>query len=450
MKNTLDYLKLRFTEKYIYILLIHILIGVFIYEFPFFSKIYAYLILVVGFFIIVKNKNKNNEVLLVSAYLVGSEVLLRMSYGSPNYEFGKYGIILFAILGIYFSIYNKKSRLYLIFILLLIPSLILSFFVLKTSFRQRIIFDILGPLSLAIFSIYTFKRPINIEQLNNILFLIGLPILSTCIFLFMFSFSINDIYFITQSSAIFSGNYGPNQVATILGLGLFIFFTRLIFKSQLLFHLFINLFVTFYFGYRCLLTFSRGGMLTALVIILFFILLLILDFKSYKKYHLKSKLIFCLLAFFSIFFLTAFESKGIIIKRYANEDTRGIAQDEPKYIRKKIIIREFQKFIENPIFGIGVGKGKEESLKELGKEVSTHCEITRMLSEHGVFGSIALLILILTPLLLFYENSNNIYFFSFYLFWLLTISHSGMRLAAPSFLYALSLLNISDKKYNQG
>jgi hypothetical protein len=437
---------LRCTENYIFLLLIHIFIGVIIYEFPFLSKIYAYLILVVGFFIIVKNKNKNNEVFFVSAYLVGSEVLLRMSYGSPIYEFGKYGIILFALLGMYFSSFNKKSRLYLIFILLLIPSVILSFFVLKTSFRQRIIFDILGPLSLAIFSIYTFKRPINIEQLNNILFVIGLPILSTCMFLFMFSFNINEIYFITQSSAIFSGNYGPNQVATILGLGLFIFFTRLIFKSQPPLYLFINLFITLYFGYRGLLTFSRGGILTALVIILFFILLLVLDFKSYKKFHLKSKLIFCTLAFFSILSLTAFESKGILIKRYANEDIRGIAQDEPKYIRKKLIIREFQKFIENPIFGIGVGKGKQDSLKELGKDVSTHCEITRMLSEHGIFGSIALFILIITPLLLYYENPKNIYFFSFYLFWLLTISHSGMRLAAPSFLYALSLLNINDEK----
>lgn len=446
MKNTLDSLKLRFTENYFFLLLIHIFSGIIIYEFPFFSKIYAYLILVAGIFIIVKNKNRNNEVLLVSAYLVGSEVLLRMSYGSPNYEFGKYGIILFAILGIYFSSFNKKSKPYLIFILLLIPGVILSFFVLKTSFRQRIIFDILGPLSLTIFSIYTFKKPINIEQLNNILFVIGLPILSTCVFLFMFSFNLNEIYFITQSSAIFSGNYGPNQVATILGLGLFIFFTRLIFKSQSLFYLFINLFLTIYLGYRGLLTFSRGGMLTALVIIFFFILILVLDLKSYEKYHLKPKLIFCTLAFFSILLLTAFESKGVIIKRYANEDTRGFAQDEPKYIRKKLITRELQKFIENPIFGIGVGKGKQESKKELGKEVSTHCEITRMLSEHGIFGCIAILILIITPLSLFYENSKNIYFFSFYLFWLLTISHSGMRLAAPSFLYALSLLNINDKK----
>lgn len=446
MKNTLDSLKLRFTENYFFLLLIHIFSGIIIYEFPFFSKIYAYLILVAGIFIIVKNKNRNNEVLLVSAYLVGSEVLLRMSYGSPNYEFGKYGIILFAILGIYFSSFNKKSKPYLIFILLLIPGVILSFFVLKTSFRQRIIFDILGPLSLAIFSIYTFKKPINIEQLNNILFVIGLPILSTCVFLFMFSFNLNEIYFITQSSTIFSGNYGPNQVATILGLGLFIFFTRLIFKSQSLFYLFINLFLTIYLGYRGLLTFSRGGMLTALVIIFFFILILVLDLKSYEKYHLKPKLIFCTLAFFSILLLTAFESKGVIIKRYANEDTRGFAQDEPKCSRKKLIIREFHKFIENPVFGIGVGKGKQESKKELGKEVSTHCEITRMLSEHGIFGCIAILILIITPLFLFYENSKNIYFFSFYLFWLLTISHSGMRLAAPSFLYALSLLNINDKK----
>jgi hypothetical protein len=66
-----------------------------------------------------------------------------------------------------------------------------------------------------------------------------------------------------------------------------------------------------------------------------------------------------------------------------------------------------------------------------------------MLAEHGILGVINLLILLLTPLFLYLNNKNNIFLFSFYVFWLLTINHAAMRIAAPAFIYALSLLKVS-------
>ena len=39
-------------------------------------------------------------------------------------------------------------------------------------------------------------------------------------------------------------------------------------------------------------------------------------------------------------------------------------------------------------------------------------------------------------------NKENIYVFCFVLFWLLTINHAAMRLAAPAFVYSLSLLKV--------
>jgi len=61
----------------VYLILLHIGLGILIAKLPFFSKFYAILIFFVGLFIVLKNKNRNNEILYVIAYVAGSEVLLR-------------------------------------------------------------------------------------------------------------------------------------------------------------------------------------------------------------------------------------------------------------------------------------------------------------------------------------------------------------------------------------
>jgi hypothetical protein len=69
-----------------------------------------------------------------------------------------------------------------------------------------------------------------------------------------------------------------------------------------------------------------------------------------------------------------------------------------------------------------------------------------MLSEHGVAGLLALFILILSPLFYWLRYKPSIYFFAFYFFWIFTINHSSMRLAAPGFIYGLCLLYIINEK----
>ena len=106
---------------------------------------------------------------------------------------------------------------------------------------------------------------------------------------------------------------------------------------------------------------------------------------------------------------------------------------------------EIDEFLKNPILGVGVGKIKELRQKSEGIEAASHNEISRILSEHGLFGMIAFLILLITPLLFRIHNNSNIFFYSFYFFWFLTINHSSMRIAAPAFIYGLCLLDIQYK-----
>ena len=70
--------------------------------------------------------------------------------------------------------------------------------------------------------------------------------------------------------------------------------------------------------------------------------------------------------------------------------------------------------------------------------------MSRIISEHGSLGVMAFSILLLVPLFFRLKDRSNVLFFSFYLFWFLTINHSSMRIAAPAFIYALSLIHIKD------
>ena len=104
----------------------HIVIGVLMYNNWYMAKIYGYSIIFGGILYVINSKNRNNEVLYATAYLVGSEIVLRMTDGNPVYEFSKFGVMIFILVGVYFTGISKNAIPYWVFLLLLIPSVILT------------------------------------------------------------------------------------------------------------------------------------------------------------------------------------------------------------------------------------------------------------------------------------------------------------------------------------
>ncbi|NBU82877.1 MAG: O-antigen ligase domain-containing protein, partial [Flavobacteriaceae bacterium] len=243
-------------RKYIILILLHVLIGILIYLFKPLSVVYAISILAIGLYYIVKKQNRNNEVLFVSAYIVGSEVFLRMTGGSLLYESAKYGVMLFLALGMYYSGFSKKTIPYWVYLLLLLPGVFIATDTLNlgTDIRKQIAFNISGPVCLGIASIYTFNRKILFSQLNNILLSLGLPIFSTTIYLILYTPDLKEILTGTGSNFATSGGFGPNQVATLMGIGMFVFFSRLILESKTKLLFLINLVILFNITYRGLVT----------------------------------------------------------------------------------------------------------------------------------------------------------------------------------------------------
>lgn len=441
-------MKIKKTKlSYSFLLAFHAVIALAVFAIPFFSKLYALLIPIVGFFIVYRAQNTNNEVLLVAAYLVGVEVFLRMTGGNFNNEFVKVNVIFFMLLGMVYSNFSTNAFIYWLFLILLIPGVLITATIFNPSIdiKKSLVFNLSGPICLAISSIYMFKRKILFSELQNVLIAMGLPIVSTTIYLFLFNPSVRDVVTGTQSNFETSGGFGPNQVSTALGLGMFIFFTQLILFSKSTKAIVINGILLMLITYRGIVTFSRGGIITAVVMIVC-LLFLLYRFSNAKG---KSKFVFVFiltgLMAVAVWTYSSLQTNGLIGKRYANQDARGREKKDNLGGREQIMNEELTLFLENPILGVGAGMGKQIRKETFGAEAASHNEITRMFSEHGLFGIFGLLILFITPFVVYINNRQHLYFLSFFVFWLLTINHAAMRIAAPAFVYAMSLLLVQVK-----
>lgn len=428
-------------------ILIHGIIALAVFVLPFLSKIYALLIPIVGFYIVSKRKNKNNEVLIVAAYMVGAEVLLRMTGGNFNNEYVKLSVIFFMLLGMIYSSFSTNAFIYWFFLILLIPGMLITATStnIDVDVKKSLVFNLSGPLCLAICAIYMFQRKILFTDLQNIVIAMGLPIFSITVYLFLYNPSVRNVVTSTTSNFETSGGFGPNQVSTVLGLGIFIFFSQLILFSKSKKLMILNGILLILVSYRAVVTFSRGGVMTAIVMI--FCLLVLMFYFSNEKGKSKFVLVFIVTGLMgtAIWTYTSLETGGLINKRYANKDAAGRLKKDRLGGREEIMDTEFKLFLDNPILGVGAGMGKELRKEVFNLEAASHNEITRMLSEHGLFGIFGLLILFVTPFVLYIHNKQHLYFFSFYLFWLLTINHAAMRTAAPAFVYALTLLSVKVK-----
>lgn len=427
--------------------LAHIILGIVLYTLGFLSKVYGIVIPILGIMFIMKTQNKNNQVLLASSYIVGCEVLLRMSEGNISHELAKYMVIIYSLMGVYYSGISKKTFIYFLFLLVLLPGIFIGANVLnfETNIRKAILFNILGEITLFFSVLYTFGRKIKFSDFNYILKAIALPLISMLTYMLIHSPSVKDVVTGTSSNFETSGGFGPNQVSTILGLGMFVFFTLMMFYSKSRREQLLHLGLLMFTSYRGIVTFSRGGVISGVIMIL------ICFFLIYKFSNKKAKLKISAIAIFSFFIgmgvwtYSVMQTDGLIENRYSNQDARGREKEDRLGGREKIAKTELQMFWENPLLGVGVGKNKEYREEMTGILAASHNEITRLLAEHGSLGIIALLILIIVPLIASFQNKQHLFLFPFYLFWALTINHAAMRLAAPAFIYSLTLLNVTFK-----
>lgn len=395
-------------------------------------------------------KERFKEVIIACAYVAGSEVFFRMTKAYLLYETGKYLVILFIALGLFYDGFKRKAYPYALFLLFLIPGILVSYESISydANFRTMVLFNLSGPICLSVVSIYTYGKSLTYKDFLSILNFLIYPLIAMTIYVILYRPDLRDVITNTAASAAASGGYGPNQVATVFGLGIFVLFSRLFipYKNKLVY--FIMILLLCLMTLRGILTFSRGGILTGAIMSGCFLLFYFMYSNLKSKVSSVFKLGGAIGVVILIWLFSLAQTGGLIENRYTNKDSLGREKGDITTGRADIIDTELSTFMENPFLGVGVGSMKGIRLESTGIEAATHNEVSRMLSEHGIFGIFALLILIIVPVFNNPFGMKNIYFYSLLLFWFITINHSAMRIAAPAFIYGLSLINITREKKN--
>ena len=432
-------------DYFLKILLLHALLGLAVFYVRPLSFVYAAGIFLVGCYAIVKSKNRNNEALYWMGYIVAAEVFLRMTKGNIGNEFGKYCVLVFSLLGLYCSGVSKRATPYFIFLIAMIPGVVYGIMELSfdANIRKALVFNLLGPLALGVAALYTCCRTITLQDMEKLTRWMVYPMIPMLVYLFLYNPDIRAVITGTDSNSATSGGFGPNQVSTILGLGMFLAFTRLLYFSKTLFWQMFHLLLLMLFTYRGVITFSRGGVITgiAMIVVLVGITFLMVSNRGRAKITFAGSAIVVL--GFVVFTYSIVQTGGMILNRYKGEDALGREKASKLSGREVLIESELNMFYEHPIMGVGVGRNKEYREAETGILAASHNEISRMLAEHGILGVVNLILLLLTPFVLYFQwNKQHVFMLSFWIFWLLTINHAAMRIAAPAFVYALSLLNV--------
>jgi hypothetical protein len=379
-----------------------------------------------AFYFLVKDKEPD-RLILAAAYLVGAEVIWRMTDAAIFWESGKYAITLLFILALL-----KHQQLFqtvkwpVIFFILLLPSVAL----LPTFDREIIAFNLSGPLSLAVATMYFSTITLNQTQIKRLLLALYIPIVMVAFLATYSTFTAGEISFDRSSLAVTSGGYGPNQVSSILGLGaltglLYVFIER---RYRLL-RLFLII-GSLWMLAQAALTFSRGGMLTMVATLLFAALFILRDSRSRVTFIGGAVLLILLWSYLVFPTLNNFTG-GALATRIRDLDLTG---------RDKIIQADLLAFRENIFAGVGIGQSPEYHAL-LFRRSAAHTEFTRWLAEHGLFGLLALALfsmVVLRRLLIKQPPLTKALILSFTLWSLLFMSHAAMRLAAPSFVFGLA------------
>ncbi|MCS5488985.1 O-antigen ligase family protein [Algoriphagus limi] len=439
----------------IILILIHILLGFSATITPFGIIAWFYLVLISSAVYVMKEKRSIFILVSLLFYLISFELLARMARTSPfiPYELGKY--LLCA--GLIFGIIRSKviGSLGAIMLVCLLP----AFFVDVSGQVQQsdIIFNVLGPINVALAITFFNKKVISSLNLGSIIRLMVYPILGVLAYTFLKAPDFDEVEFSLGGNVDLSGGFGSNQVSTLFGLGTLFIFIMLINKWKFSGYFIVDALILFALSFQGLLTFSRGGMLGALlgvIVIIFFVRTsprrLTYKYKLPKigKYVLPG-IIIAALSFIVVNEIT----NGLLTLRYQGE-TMGTLQGTKERTlytittgRLDIFIGDVNLWFDHFIFGVGAGASR--FLRETLNGTVAHVEVSRLLAEHGFFGFIYFLILCWIGLAILKYNENPIIkgvLFAFYLVGIYTSFHAAMRTYVTPALIGLSVLIIRKPK----
>lgn len=415
---------------------LHLPLSIVLVSAPGVGILHPILVFAAGMYLALRKSEPHFKVALVVAYLVGVELLWRMTGVPVFWEFGKYGSIAIMVVALIRRERFVFPKLPMLYFLLLVPACIVPLVNVDLSrATSTLSFNMSGPLMLAVSCWFFYHVRIGPDQFRRMLVAMAVPIISIAAMTFYGTATAENLSFGSESNEATSGGFGANQVSAILGFGAFLCVMGFLqIRKSYGFRIFFGV-TALVCAALCILTFSRGGIYNAVGGI---IVLLIFGFQHVATGLRRLGMAIVVAA---VFILLVFPS--------LNEFTGGALlsrlEDTGTTNRAEIAATDLEVFLENPFLGVGVGASMDYREKMLSKGAASHTEFARMLSEHGLFGVMALVVMLgIVGVNLFRPNSRpgraivaGLFAWSF-----LFMLSAGMRLAAPAFVIGLGFVAI--------
>ena len=368
------------------------------------------------------------RVSIVCAYMAGSEILWRVGRAELPWEFVKYAIVLLCLINLGRVRNLRWDWLAVSYFAVLLPSTIIAFSEHDFDFaRKQVSFNLSGPLLLCVGTwFFACQRPSRAEIQRLILAAMA-PIVSLGFIVLTKTASLDDLAFSDQSNFQTSGGFGPNQVSTVLGLGVILallaaFMIERSFRSRILYGG-----VAIFTGALSALTFSRGGLAAALGALVIASPFLLHGSRNRVALLIGAAALVFTVDYFVVPRLDAFTG-GAILTRF--EDTSPTGRDE-------LVRTELDMFESNPVFGVGPAVLDPDG----DRLIAAHTEFSRLPAQHGVFGIAAILLMIAIAWrdVASQRNAVGRAMAVALISWsVLTMFHAAMRLAAAPFIFGLA------------
>jgi O-antigen ligase len=409
----------------------HVLLAVLMRNFRIVGTAHAIGCVSVGLVYTAITKNIRN-VALIFGYLVGCEVLWRMTKAVPFWEFGKYASIAILLVALARIKWRRNRLLGIAYFALLVPSIGMTLTTIPLSLaRQDLSFNLSGPLLIAVAVLFFSNVRLTRDEIRDALLALIAPAVGIATLCYLTATRAR-LEFVNASNDYASGGFGANQVSAVLGLAV-MFALFLTMERRLPWRLRIPLLIlALALATQAVLTFSRGGVVLAFAGLCtagFFML------RGNMRARISIIILSTVLSLFGKFVIEPRLDDltgGQLNVRYTNIQSTG---------RDSFIDSELAMFEENPAFGVGPGVGYYYRIEHELKQGASHTEFSRMVGEHGLFGLLSIVCLIVLALRAVRgarEAQSRALAAAMVIWFALFLAVYGTRVAAPAFVFGIA------------
>lgn len=428
-----------FNVRVILFLSLHFPLAIAMEMSPWVSTVHALLALLFG--LRAALLGRTSQVVYAVVYISAAEVLWRMSRANLLWEYSKYAVVvvIFVALIAEWGRNRETRRLRSVWpiamALTLVPASVMAIlYYSPTEARDTLSFNLSGYAALLMLGLYLWARPLNRPTTVRLLLALVAPIVGITFLAVYYTITdLDSLIFLGAANWVTSGNYGPNQVSNMMGLGALagVMLFVLIPKAWGA-RIFILILTLAMLG-QGLLTFSRGGIYSFTLALAVFGVHLLTTPRARRRFLVLFTL-FGVILLTTVYPLLDEFTGGSLTDRFSSLDTTG---------RLDAAVTDMEVFRDNPMVGVGVGRSTEFHATVNDISVATHTEYTRLLAEHGLFGILAIVLLLWMLANRYLANHTGLgrAMTSALAVWALSImAHSALRLAVIPIAIALGFV----------